>query len=639
MLKKVKNTMFARAQLSGILKEIDPNAFFDSPSSLQVGAFPFQLNIVVVYNTRAATESYQMDVYRQAAEIVRIVRDGRGTAKALCLRKEMQKKKQTYAVVCETLRHYELLEDVLTQAEFFQYYPHAKKDVALCLAYDCVVGRGINTRSDSTALAIQKCESFLREAYERCRKHHSIAPRQRADEWDEGEGGVAPLKLPRYARVNTLKIATDDLVERLRRPKRPRAEDEGKEQRRGSVIRSSLPPFTIDKHVPDLLVFPHGTDLHNHPSVRGSQVVLQDKSSCLPACVLLGAVPCERGSAKGGKKPKGELIPDDAPLEYVLDACAAPGNKTTQLAALGSKDNIKLLAVERDQKRAGVLQQRVQTLSASDYINVVNADFFDLTSDVRDAVQGILLDPSCSASGVVSRVDINLKQHSDFLKKGATPKAAAVDDEHNDDDEDDNEEDDGKKKTAKSAAPSTSRVEKLAQVQRKLLTHALLSFPSCRRIVYSTCSVHEEENEGVVRAVLSDERIASKGWTLTNIMPRKWATRGWVKADDTLPLDFTIRCDPAVDHTNGFYVARFDRDIAAAPAATAAATAAASEEGEATGENSGAGEVAAEATAVAKKDAKQRGFVAPKLTDESLIALRKAEPKKMEFSSDDDESD
>ncbi|CUG87770.1 Hypothetical protein, putative [Bodo saltans] len=565
-----------------------------------------------------------MDVYRQASEIVRIVRDGRGTAKALCLRKEMQKKKQTYAVVCETLRHYELLEDVLNQSEFYQYYPHAKKDVAICLAYDCVIGRGINTNSDSTALAVQKCAPYLREAYERCRKHHTIAPRQRADEWEEGTvppPGV-PMKLPRYARVNTLKIDTETLVERLRRPKRARTEEEnggGEPQRRG-VIRGALPAFTIDEHVPDLLVFPSGTDLHNHPSVRGSQVILQDKSSCLPACVLLGAVPCEPTQKKGDKKKN--TIPADAPLEYVLDACAAPGNKTTQLAALGAPHGIKLLAVERDSKRAGVLSQRVQTLNAAKHINVMNTDFFDLTSDVRDAVQGILLDPSCSASGVVSRVDINLKQHRDFLNKGAKP----VEDENLLDENDlvDQEEN---TKDAKDKKPSVSRVEKLAQVQRKLLTHALLSFPACRRVVYSTCSVHEEENEGVVRAVLSDERIAKKGWTLTNIMPRTWRTRGWKSKDDTLPLDFTIRCDPAVDKTNGFYVSRFDRDVVETPAETVAASE------EVDGEASASTE-AAEGAVPAKKV--QRGFVAPKMTDEALLNLRKAEPKKMEFSSDDE---
>lgn len=45
-------------------------------------------------------------------------------------------------------------------------------------------------------------------------------------------------------------------------------------------------------------------------------------------------------------------------------------------------------------------------------------------------------------------------------------------------------------------------------------------------MVYSTCSIHEEENEDVVRHVLSDERVLSRGWTLSNIMPHTWQTRG-----------------------------------------------------------------------------------------------------------------
>ena len=45
------------------------------------------------------------------------------------------------------------------------------------------------------------------------------------------------------------------------------------------------------------------------------------------------------------------------------------------------------------------------SLGAGDYVNAVNNDFFDLSSDLRDAAEAILLDPSCSASGVISRVD------------------------------------------------------------------------------------------------------------------------------------------------------------------------------------------------------------------------------------------
>ena len=48
-----------------------------------------------------------------------------------------------------------------------------------------------------------------------------------------------------------------------------------------------------------------------------------------------------------------------------------------------------------------------------------------------------------------------------------------------------------------------ARVEKLAEFQEAALRHAL-AFPALRRLVYSTCSVHQRENEAVVAAVLTD---------------------------------------------------------------------------------------------------------------------------------------
>ena len=68
---------------------------------------------------------------------------------------------------------------------------------------------------------------------------------------------------------------------------------------------------TRDELLPDLLFLPAGTDLHEEPLVREGAVVLQGKSSCMPAHAL---------APKAGWR--------------VVDACAAPGNKTTHLAAL-----------------------------------------------------------------------------------------------------------------------------------------------------------------------------------------------------------------------------------------------------------------------------------------------------------------
>lgn len=53
------------------------------------------------------------------------------------------------------------------------------------------------------------------------------------------------------------------------------------------------------------------------------------------------------------------------------------------------------------------------------------------------------------------------------------------------------------------AAPSAERLQALAGFQRRVLNHAL-SFPALQRLAYSTCSLHQEENEDVVQAVLQE---------------------------------------------------------------------------------------------------------------------------------------
>lgn len=76
---------------------------------------------------------------------------------------------------------------------------------------------------------------------------------------------------------------------------------------------------------------------------------------------------------------------------------------------------------------------------------------------------------------------------------------------------------------------------------------------NAQRVVYSTCSLFEEENEQVVLHIL--ETMGDK-WELHRPLPQ-WKHRG-LKKYPTIE-DYCIRAAPAEDETNGFFVARFHR--------------------------------------------------------------------------------
>jgi 25S rRNA (cytosine2278-C5)-methyltransferase len=344
-----------------------------------------------------------------------------------------------------------------------------------------------------------------------------------------GESGTANVAAhPRYVRVNTLVATKASIVE---------------------ALAELHVPFKDDRHVPDLLVVPaKDADTTRMLVELAPRVVLQDKSSCLPALCLV----------HGYGTP---LVEGDC-----LDACAAPGNKTLHLAALLASvardastcnDNIDskvttfatVHAFDKDPRRCRDLKRRVDqhtTGSSSPLrvrIKVQCDDFLSLQPDDFPNVRAILLDPTCSGSGTVA---------------GSTERRRC--ESHVDDDGDNG---------------IGHRLQSLSRFQCAALRHAM-SFPSCQRIVYSTCSVHDVENEQVVVDALRHHETEDQGhqpqaWTI--VPPRclsKWARRGRLVAGLTQEqASALVRVDPNEDETGGFFVACFERLLG--PAATSAA--------------------------------------------------------------------
>jgi 16S rRNA (cytosine967-C5)-methyltransferase len=100
--------------------------------------------------------------------------------------------------------------------------------------------------------------------------------------------------------------------------------------------------------------------------------------------------PQSRGSQLAGAAVGGQ------PGERVLDLCAAPGGKTTQLARVAAE----VVAVELHPGRARELDANVRRLGFSN-VRVVNADARELPAEL-DEFDRVLVDAPCSGLGVLA---------------------------------------------------------------------------------------------------------------------------------------------------------------------------------------------------------------------------------------------
>jgi len=145
--------------------------------------------------------------------------------------------------------------------------------------------------------------------------------------------------------------------------------------------------------------------------------------------------------------------------ERILDLCAAPGGKATQVAERAAE----VVAIERHPGRARELEETCRRLGAAN-VQVVNADALELPDDLRD-FDRVLVDAPCSGLGVLaSRPDLRWR---------ATP---------------------------------------LPELQRDLLRVAAERVKPGGTTLYSVCTLNAEENEEVVDASLLEVEPLNREW-------------------------------------------------------------------------------------------------------------------------------
>jgi 16S rRNA (cytosine967-C5)-methyltransferase len=136
----------------------------------------------------------------------------------------------------------------------------------------------------------------------------------------------------------------------------------------------------------------------------------------------------------------------------VLDLCAAPGGKTAQLAASGAD----VVALDRSAQRMERLNANMQRLNLVVATHVGTAETYG-----GDAVDAVLLDAPCSATGT-------LRRHPDVAW-----------------------------------SKTLEDVLKLSAAQTRLLDHAAALVKPGGVLVYATCSLEPEEGEQQVERFLS----------------------------------------------------------------------------------------------------------------------------------------
>lgn len=91
-------------------------------------------------------------------------------------------------------------------------------------------------------------------------------------------------------------------------------------------------------------------------------------------------------------------ILNPSPGSIVLDMCAAPGMKTTHLAAV-LNDKGTLYAIERNPRRYEILLNILES-SGVQCVKPINNDALTYFVDEFKEIEYIVVDPSCSGSGI-----------------------------------------------------------------------------------------------------------------------------------------------------------------------------------------------------------------------------------------------
>ncbi|PGH21430.1 hypothetical protein AJ80_03221 [Polytolypa hystricis UAMH7299] len=487
---------------------------------------------------------------------------------------------QIYALIIEASKWDVVLKEVVENAGILPLEPKLTPLLSVLLAHDFLLSKkGIAApAAHPLRLAIERHKNRLKAEFVKARIRRQCASidqlKASIAQMKRSQGGESSSIAPyvRWVRINNVRTTLDDELRTTFASYKPVSSLRDVASAEGGV-------YYIDKNVPDLLALPHSVELTSSQAYKGGKIILQDKASCFPAYLLLG------DQLDGAWK--GDLV----------DACAAPGNKTTHLASLlcsKAVSNAKIYSMDASQHRSKTLQKMVGVAGADKITKVLPGQDFlalDPLEDRFKSVTALLLDPSCSGSGIVGRDDVprlTLPTAASGAPASRPGEARGRHKKRKRGPEQQQQQqqlvstppdDDALPAEEVKSDIDAERLSKLANLQLRIVEHAF-SFPFATRVAYSTCSIHSQENESVVFRALGSEVAKRRGW---RILPRdqqcqgmrEWKYRGVSAEEDSKgqsdydgswslseeEREACIRCWPNDEECmGGFFVAGFVRE-------------------------------------------------------------------------------
>lgn len=275
-----------------------------------------------------------------------------------------------------------------------------------------------------------------------------------------------------FIRCNTLKISPEELYEKL--SQKWDIEQPFPENKEIMLVEQELKPGELGNAIEHLLGYYY----------------IQELSSMLSIIAL---------------EPKEE--------EFVLDLCASPGSKTTQIAsAMRNKGTI--IANDLKVDRIRILAANLERCGVTNAIITKN-DAIALCSRIAKTsfkFDKILLDAPCSGEGTLR----------------SSPKTFLMWNE--------------------------KMINKLSRMQKKLMAYALKCLKKGGTIVYSTCTHAPEENEEIVDFAIKNFSVRAEHINLP-IKSRPGLSK-WQENQYSKEVQKCCRIYPQDNDTEGFFVAK-----------------------------------------------------------------------------------